>query len=151
MQPVISRDLPMRTSIAALAILAGIAATPAFAADDTAMAEFSIGGYVPVICRAQLSASTAPVAANTATFGPVEMLCNEEAGFRLVLQHEPGVRGQVQLGGRVLDLEDDADTVLIDSNHASYDVQPLSITFEGDQAPAWIRLTITPKGAAFAI
>lgn len=77
-----------------------------------------IEGFVPVICRVQISSSvSSPNADGVANLGTADEFCNAPRGYRVVVQHAPNLQGAALINDGVrIPLSASGETVLTDSN-----------------------------------
>lgn len=107
-------------SIAATAAIMMAIGMPvqAHTGSERASTTFRIQGFVPVICRVQLSASVgSPDQNGIADLGVADEFCNAPRGYRVTVQHAPGLEGAALINGGVrIPLSSTGETVLTDSN-----------------------------------
>jgi len=102
----------MKRMIAAL-FLAGMQIAPASAATET----IHIYGYVPVICRAELtSASIIPITQGGETqLGVISEFCNAGSGYQIVADYSSGEAdpGSLVVDGRTIPLNGSGESTLV--------------------------------------
>lgn len=113
----------IKIALALAGISASIVPAGAFAPSvDVGSAQFSIGivGYVPVICRANVDASTVAPVAGTTSLGMLKEFCNSPNGYRVVADYSPSLaQAKLIVDGKPVPLKQDGSTVVSESNSAA--------------------------------
>ena len=107
----------MFRNIAAAAAAVGLlASAPAHAATPEATFNLQITGFVPTVCNAQLSTSTAPSQAGTVSLGDMSEFCNNANGYQVWVDYSPTLAGDtLQVGDQTITLTSSG-SALIDAS-----------------------------------
>lgn len=128
--------MSIKRIVTAAAVLMMAATLPAQAStgSNRASTTIRIQGFVPVICRVQLSAAVStPDDEGIANLGVADEFCNAPRGYRVVVQHAQDLQGAALIsGGQRIPLSASGETVLTNSNHPDLRKVALSIDI-GDQ------------------
>lgn len=128
--------MSFKTVVAALSLLAA-STVPAQADVRPASQSTSvrIQGHVPVMCRVQLASSVGVMGEDgVVDLGVVREFCNAPRGYRVILQHSPGLEdATIFRGGLRIPLSPTGETVLTDSTHA--DIQEVALSIDPGSAP----------------
>lgn len=135
---------------AGLALLLALG-TPALAGGSGiggASTSIRLQAFVPVICRVQLSASVRPMADGMVELGTADEFCNAPQGYRVLLQHAPGLEGAAVISeGLRIPLSPTGETVLTNSSHA--DIRSVALALDLGETPDRLRsigVRIEPRG-----
>ena len=97
-----------KKTLAAAAVVSVLAVTGAQGAPAQSTYTLQIGGYVPVICRAQLNSTIDPSSAGQVSLGQMSEFCNNAAGYEVWVDYSPTLAGDT--------LVVDGQNVLLDSS-----------------------------------
>mgnify|MGYP003594597489 CR=1 FL=1 len=122
-------------------VLAGLgAAMPAAAFEPgvgVGASKFTIGieGFVPVICRANVDATSVSPDAGVAQLGTLREFCNSPGGYRVMADYSPSLASaKLLVDGREVSLDEAGTTVISQSDEAAIDNHALAIAIpEGVQ------------------
>lgn len=142
----------MKLNRIALAI-AGISATivpaGAFAPSvEVGAAQFNIGvvGYVPVICRANVEATSIAPVAGTTSLGMLKEFCNSPSGYRVIANYSPALaQAKLIVDGKPVPLHKDGETVISQSNGAAIADHSLAIELPRDGQVGNLSIRIEPR------
>lgn len=107
-------------SAAAMLAVAGNASAVAPGVDVNS-GQYSIGitGFVPVICRASVGATTAPVAGANISLGGLNEFCNSPNGYEVYADYSPALaNAALVVDGQKINLSKDGSTRISKSNRA---------------------------------
>jgi hypothetical protein len=115
---------------AAMAMFAGSAS-----AVEPASFELRLRGYVPVICRASVEATSASVRAGVVELGALNEFCNNANGYEVWLDYSPQLSGAVlMVDGRAVRLAGAHSSVRISaSSHAAMQSRQLALHLRGQR------------------
>lgn len=130
------------------ALLAGSIAGLALAAPasaETAGYTLQVRGHVPVICRATLDDPQPRRVERLQPLGSMSEFCNAGAGYRVFLDHPPGLAGSVYVDGQKIALSHSGSTLISQSATAAKRTRALSLELDRPgSAPASLGLRIAP-------
>lgn len=134
----------------ALAVLgASIAPANGFAPSVTAGgAQFTIGivGYVPVICRANVDATSIAPVAGTTSLGMLKEFCNSPTGYRVIADYSAELaRAKLIVDGNPVVLADGGSTVISQSASAAIADHTLALELPQDGSAGTISFRIEPR------
>lgn len=113
--------MSIKRIVAAASIMMMAVTLPAQASSGTNRASTTvrIQGFVPVICRVQLSTTlSTPNEDGVASLGVADEFCNAPRGYRVVVQHAENLEGAALISdGQRIPLSASGETVLTNSNH----------------------------------
>jgi hypothetical protein len=110
--------LAMNRLLPAFLMAAAMTAGPAVAAqsgDSSNSVSYSIGivGYVPVVCRAEFSASVVPTNPGATHLGHLEQFCNSPNGYQIFVDSSPELaNATLMVGGRKVTLSGSGSTLV---------------------------------------
>lgn len=112
--------------MAALVASVGLSAH-ADSGSSRASATFRIMGFVPVLCRVQLTNGVSAIDENgVASLGVAEEFCNAPRGYRVVVNHPQNLEDVALIAdGRRIPLSPSGETVLTDSSHPDLRKMPV--------------------------
>lgn len=136
-------------------IIAGIACGLAFGAmPATAVApavdlsnSYTIGirGFVPVICRASLSASTAATQAGVQRLGSLTEFCNSPNGYRVQAQYSPNLaNAKLLIDGTAVPLSADGSVLVSSSDRAAITTRTVELDLGESVSGGSISFQIQP-------
>ena len=111
-------------------------------------AQFSIGivGYVPVICRANVDAGSAPAVSGTTSLGLLKEFCNSPSGYRVVADYSPALASaKLIVDGKPVPLTNGGSTVVTQSNSAAIADHTLALELSKDGQTGNISFRIEPR------
>ena len=115
----------------ALGIVALAAPATAYApAISVVASQFTVDivGFVPVICRATVDATTVSPSAGTVQLGSLKEFCNSPNGYRVHADYSPGLaQAKLVVGGRQVPLRKAGTSVVSFSNRAGIEANPVSL------------------------
>lgn len=112
-----------------------------------ASSQFTIGisGFVPVICRANVDATSVAPAAGTVQLGSLREFCNSPNGYRVHADYSPSLaQAKLLVDGRPVPLGADGTTVVSRSNRAAIDNHALSLDLPKGVSGGSISFRIEP-------
>lgn len=95
--------------------------------------QFTIGisGFVPVICRASVSAATVTPTPGKVSLGELNEFCNSPNGYRVHAQYSGSLAtAKLIVDGRPVALEADGDSIISHSTRAAMDSRSLELELE---------------------
>ncbi len=115
-------------------VLAGLGAAMPAAAFEPGVAigasRFTIGieGYVPVICRANVDATSVAPEPGVAQLGTLREFCNSPGGYRVMADYSPSLASaKLLVDGREVSLDEAGTTVISQSDEAAIDNHALAL------------------------
>jgi hypothetical protein len=111
-------------------------------------AEFTISlvGYVPVICRANVDASSVAPVAGTTSLGMLKEFCNSPRGYQVVADYSPQLAGaKLLVDGTEVPLSDAGSTVVSQSDSAKIADHSLALEMPQDGQTGNISFRIEPR------
>lgn len=79
----------------------------------------NIRGFVPVICRANLQASSVAATGGAQQLGSLNEFCNNASGYRVVADYSPSLAGgSLLVDGRAISLTGEGSVVVSQTDHA---------------------------------
>ena len=107
----------------ALALVAASAPAAALTTDfNPAVSRYTIDivGFVPVVCRANVDATSLPTAAGTVNLGSLHEFCNSPSGYRVHADYSPSLANATLLvDGAEIKLNADGTSVVSSSTSAA--------------------------------
>jgi hypothetical protein len=105
---------------------------PAFAANGPAAGQdtfsLDIQGFVPVICRANVSATQVPSEAGQVSIGQLSQFCNDPNGYQVWIDYSPSLAdASVSIDGRQVSLSQAGSTLISTSNKPSVEQHDLGL------------------------
>ena len=111
--------------------------------------QFTIGivGYVPVICRANVEASSVAPVSGTTSLGMLKEFCNSPTGYRVVADYSPQLaQAKLIVDGVPVPLHmDGGSTVVSQSNSAAIASHSLALELPKDGQTGTISFRIEPR------
>lgn len=99
--------------LAHFAAAAAVLASSASHAELIKSRSFQLSATVPVVCRVSHADVAVQGAGDVIELGQVERLCNDRAGFRLILIHDPELAGSTfSMGGVETQINGGMETVI---------------------------------------
>jgi len=142
---------PMVKGISALllgAVMTTGMASAATAADATrgASQTLTITGFVPVACRASLSADiVSPGAGGDASLGTLTEFCNNPNGYQVLVDHSPELANATLIvDGVEIALSPQGSTVISSSAHAATTSHSVALRGAGENANGTLSVRIVP-------
>lgn len=111
----------MNRLLPALLVAAAMTGGPAVAAssgEPSGSVSYSIGitGYVPVICRAELSTSVVPANGGATSLGNLQQFCNSPNGYQIFVDSSPELaNATLTVGGHAVTLSGSGSTLVASS------------------------------------
>lgn len=141
----------MRTLFTSGLLLAVCAATPAFAAVVSQVANFRFTAIVKTVCRLEFANMAAPQSDDVVDLGQLTQLCNSRNGYRVTMVHPTNMGGStLMLGGQSIPLSNGNETVIVDANRAALQVSDAQLHLNHSDTPlSSLSFRIEPKGAIF--
>ena len=135
--------------VAVAALCASALPAGAFAPSvEAGGAQFTIRlvGYVPVICRANVDATTAPAVAGTTSLGMLKEFCNSPRGYQVVADYSPQLASaKLLVDGVEVPLSDAGSTVVSQSDSAKIADHYLALEMPQDGQTGNISFRIEPR------
>ena len=139
----------IKIALASAGLVATIAPAGAFAPSvNVGSAQYAIGivGYVPVICRANVDASSVAPVAGTTSLGMLKEFCNSPSGYRVIADYSPALaQAKLIVDGKVVPLHKDGSTVVSQSNSAAIADHTLAIDLPKNGQIGNISFRIEPR------
>lgn len=115
--------MPTLSKLVALAAALPLAVAGAGAAapEVSLSSSYTIGirGFVPVICRANLQATSAATSGGVQQLGALSEFCNNAGGYRVVADYSANLAGgNLLVDGKAIPLTDAGSVVVSQSDHA---------------------------------
>lgn len=141
----------MRALFTSGLLLAVCAATPAFAAVVSEVANFRFTAVVKTVCRLEFANMSAPQSDDIVNLGQLTQLCNSRNGYRVTMVHPTNMGGAtLMLGGQSIPLSNGNETVIVDANRAALQVSDAQLYLNDSDAQLnSLSFRIEPKGAIF--
>jgi hypothetical protein len=111
-------------------------------------AQFTISlvGYVPVICRANVDATSVAPVAGTASLGMLKEFCNSPRGYQVVADYSPQLSSaKLLVDGVAVPLSDAGSTVISQSDSAKIADHSLALELPQDGQTGNISFRIEPR------
>lgn len=106
----------------------------------------AIVGYVPVICRAKVDASTIAPAAGTTSLGMLKEFCNSPTGYRVIAEYSPVLASaRLIVDGTAVALDASGSTVISQTDGAKIANRTLALELPQDGPSANISFRIEPR------
>lgn len=141
----------MRRLITSGVLLAVCAATPAFAAAVSEVANFRFTAVVKTVCRLEFANMAVPQSDDVVDLGQLTQLCNSRAGYRVTMVHPTNMGGAtLMLDGRSIPLSNGNETIIVDENRPKLQVSDAALFLNDSETPlSTLSFRIEPKGAIF--
>ncbi len=105
----------------------------------------SITGFVPVICRASVEATTVPAAAGEVSLGTLNEFCNSANGYEIYAEHSAALAGgSIVVAGQRIRLSDTGSTRIRMSDRAAIQSNGVSLDVPEGVTSAQIAFRIVP-------
>ena len=127
----------MKRLLPALLMATAMTGGPAVAAQPgspSGSVSYSIGitGYVPVVCRAELSASVVPASAGATSLGHLNPFCNSANGYQIFVDSSPELaNATLTVGGRQVTLSGSGSTLVTASEGPAITSDDVVLQSEG--------------------
>ena len=135
--------------VAVAALCASALPAGAFAPSvEAGGAQFTISlvGYVPVICRANVDASSVAPVAGTTSLGMLKEFCNSPRGYQVVADYSPQLaNAKLLVDGIEVPLTDAGSTVVSQSDSAKIADHSLALQMPQDGQTGNISFRIEPR------
>lgn len=135
--------------VAVAALCASALPAGAFAPSvEVGGAQFTISlvGYVPVICRANVDATSVAPVAGTTSLGMLKEFCNSPSGYRVIADYSPALaQAKLIVDGKPVPLTKDGSTVVTQSNSAQIADHALAIELPKNGQTGNISFRIEPR------
>ena len=135
--------------VAVAALCASALPAGAFAPSvEVGGAQFTISlvGYVPVICRANVDATSVAPVAGTTSLGMLKEFCNSPRGYQVVADYSPQLaNAKLLVDGIEVPLSDAGSTVVSQSDSAKIADHSLALEMPQDGQTGNISFRIEPR------
>lgn len=135
--------------VAVAALCASALPAGAFAPSvEAGGAQFTISlvGYVPVICRANVDATSVAPVAGTTSLGMLKEFCNSPRGYQVVADYSPQLaNAKLLVDGIEVPLSDAGSTVVSQSDSAKIADHSLALEMPQDGQTGNISFRIEPR------
>lgn len=122
-------------------------------AADVVTSSIQIRGIVPTICNVRFGGAIANVEGNAINLGMMTQMCNDAAGYKVVLHTPAGLNNATFVYGTMrVPLSESGETVIIDTNSPNWSRTPAEIQLGGsEELPDNFALHIQaePKGTIY--
>jgi hypothetical protein len=108
---------------------------------------FTLGitGFVPVICRANVGATSVPVNPGSVSLGTLDEFCNNPNGYEIYADHSAALsKGSLIIGGQKVQLSQSGTTRIRKTNRAGIDSNGITLEVPQGVAQAQISFRIVP-------
>lgn len=141
----------LQRGMAAIAIAIGLGAATTPAAADVISSEMRITGIVPTICNVRFGNMMSPTNSQVIDLGAMTQLCNDGAGYRIILRTPAGLsQATFVYGSNRIALSDSGETVIVDSNMPNFSVDHARIELNGAaQENFALSIEAQPKGMIY--
>lgn len=132
-------------AVAAFATLfAGAAsATAPSAMPQQASYTINIQGFVPVICRASVASTQAPVQSGQTSLGQLSEFCNSPNGYQVWVDYSPSLaNASIIIDGRTVQLDASGSALIDSSTTAAIATKDLALNQTGDGAQGNISIRV---------
>ena len=107
----------LSAALMATAMIGGPAVAQSGEPSGSASYSITITGYVPVICRAEFSASVVPTNPGATSLGHLQQFCNSPNGYQVFVDSSPELaNATLMVGGRRVTLSGSGSTLVTASN-----------------------------------
>ncbi|WP_423603653.1 hypothetical protein [Sphingomonas sp. MS122] len=140
----------IKTGALAAAALSSFVAVNASAINpalDVASGRYTLGitGFVPVICRASVDATSVPVAAGEVSLGTLSEFCNSPNGYEIYADHSDALaKGSLIIGGQKVQLSQQGSTRIRKTNRAGIANNGVTLEVPKGVTSAQISFRIVP-------
>jgi hypothetical protein len=105
----------------------------------------SITGFVPVVCRASVDATSVPTTAGEVSLGTLSEFCNSPNGYAIYADHSAALAGgSIVVGGQKIQLSESGSTRIRMSDHAAIQSNGVSLEVPEGVTSAQIAFRIVP-------
>jgi len=105
----------------------------------------SITGFVPVVCRATVDATSVPTTAGEVSLGTLSEFCNSPNGYAIYADHSAALAGgSIVVGGQKIQLSETGSTRIRMSDHAAIQNNGVSLEVREGVTSAQIAFRIVP-------
>lgn len=105
----------------------------------------SITGFVPVVCRATVDATSVPAVAGEVSLGTLNEFCNSPNGYAIYADHSAALAGgSIVVGGQKIQLSETGSTRIRMSGHAAIQNNGVSLEVPEGVTSAQIAFRIVP-------
>ena len=105
----------------------------------------SITGFVPVVCRASVDATSVPTTAGEVSLGTLSEFCNSPNGYAIYADHSAApAGGSIVVGGQKIQLSESGSTRIRMSDHAAIQNTGVSLEVPEGVTSAQIAFRIVP-------
>lgn len=141
--------MTIRTMTVVCAALVASMAPAAAVAPDVSLAsgQFTVGisGFVPVICRANLDATSVVPTPGTVRLGSLSEFCNSPNGYRVHADYSASLaKAQLLVDGRPVPLSKRGSSVISQSNRAAISARELALDLPQGVPAGQISFRIEP-------
>lgn len=145
-----SRKLARLVPVVLVAAAAAIGYSPAEA--DLLTSSINIRGIVPTICNVRFGGAIANVQGNAIDLGLMTQMCNDAAGYKVVLHTPSGLSNATFVYGAMrVPLSESGETVIIDTNAPNFSHGHAEIQLGEETLPQnfALRIQAEPKGTIY--
>jgi hypothetical protein len=132
---------------AAFSSFAAVSASAGDPALDVGSSRYTLGitGFVPVICRASVNATSVPAIAGEVSLGTLSEFCNSPNGYAIYADHSAALAGgSIVVGGQKIQLSETGSTRIRMSDHAAIQNNRVSLEVPEGVTSAQIAFRIVP-------
>lgn len=105
-----------------------------------------ITGFVPVICRASVDATSVPAVAGEVSLGTLSEFCNSPNGYEIYADHSAALAGgSIVVGGQKVQLSETGSTRIRMSDHAAIHSNGVSLEVPEGVTSGQIAFRIVPR------
>jgi hypothetical protein len=105
----------------------------------------TITGFVPVICRANVGATSVPAAAGEVSLGTLEEFCNNPNGYEIYADHSAALaEGSLIVAGQKVELSDSGSTLIRKTDRAGIANSGVTLEVPQGVSSAQISFRIVP-------
>ena len=133
---------------AALSCFAAVNASAVNPALDVGSGRYVLGitGFVPVICRASVDATSVPAAAGEVSLGTLSEFCNSANGYEIYADHSAALAGgSIVVAGQKIPLSETGSTRIRMSDHAAIQSNEVSLEVPEGATSGQIAFRIVPR------
>lgn len=105
-----------------------------------------ITGFVPVVCRASVDATSVPAAAGKVSLGTLSEFCNSPNGYEIYADHSAALAGgSIVVAGQRVQLSETGSTRIRMSDHAAIQSNEVSLEVPEGVTSGQIAFRIVPR------
>lgn len=105
-----------------------------------------ITGFVPVVCRASVDATSVPAAAGEVSLGTLSEFCNSPNGYEIYADHSAALAGgSIVVAGQRVQLSETGSTRIRMSDHAAIQSNGVSLEVPEGVTSGQIAFRIVPR------